>query len=40
MCIADTMEFAIAVILLGVGIILERTRPARVEVRLRERDRG
>jgi len=34
------MEFAIAVILLGVGIILERTRPARVRVRLDERDRG
>jgi len=34
----DTMEFAIAVILLGVGIILERTRPALVRVRRSEDD--
>jgi len=32
------MEFAIAVILLGVGIILERTRPAVVRVRRRDDD--
>ena len=32
------MEFAIAVILIGVGIILERTRPAIVRVRGRDDD--
>jgi hypothetical protein len=30
------MEFAIAVIVLAVGIILERTRPAQVPVRTRD----
>jgi len=37
---AIVMEFAIAVILLGVGIILERTRPEIVRVRSRDRRRG
>lgn len=32
------MELAIAVILLAVGLILERSRPATIRVRNRERD--